>query len=91
MTDRMTERIDTGIPKPQDEELIRNHSLGPSWRERLRSRPMLAMMALVVGVSTFWLWQYYSARESTDDAQVDGHIHSIGAKVGGGCSWSGWW
>jgi membrane fusion protein (multidrug efflux system) len=39
---------------------------------------MIVVMALVVLV-----WRHYSARESTDDAQIDGHIAPISARVGG--------
>src|SRR5262249_23062221 len=36
---------------------------------------------LVVGGISFW--HYYSARESTDDAQIEGDIVPISARVGG--------
>ena len=37
-------------------------------------------VGIVVAVAAFW---YYSGRESTDNAQVDGHITPIAARVGG--------
>jgi membrane fusion protein (multidrug efflux system) len=44
----------------------------------------LLLVAIVVlaygGVS---LWRYFSIRESTDDAQIDGHIYPVSARVGG--------
>lgn len=39
---------------------------------------ILVVLAIVAG-----LWQYYASRESTDDAQIDGHIIPISPKVGG--------
>src|SRR5579862_1374701 len=50
-----------------------------------RSRVFIALAVAVVvllGVA-LGAWVYFSGRESTDDAQVDGHIHPINAKIGG--------
>jgi len=41
--------------------------------------PLVLVVAAVIG----GLWWHYSGRESTDDAQLDGHITQIAAKVGG--------
>ncbi len=38
---------------------------------------------LVVCVIGFFVWLHFQGRESTDDAQIDGHINPISAKVGG--------
>ena len=35
---------------------------------------------LVVG---YFLWRYFGSYESTDDAQIDGHIHAISARISG--------
>ena len=40
-----------------------------------------AAVVLVAGIALAW-W-YYAGRESTDDAQVDGHIAQVSASVGG--------
>jgi membrane fusion protein (multidrug efflux system) len=39
--------------------------------------------AIVLLLVVAFLWWHYSGRESTDDAQVDGHITQMAAKVGG--------
>src|ERR1700675_1381969 len=39
-----------------------------------------AVVLLVVG---FFVYRYVSSYESTDDAQVDGHINSISARISG--------
>jgi membrane fusion protein (multidrug efflux system) len=31
----------------------------------------------------YWLWKYLGTYESTDDAQVDGHIHAISPRISG--------
>ena len=43
---------------------------------------LLAIAVLVIAVVAF-VWHYYSLRESTDDAQVDGHIIPISARITG--------
>jgi membrane fusion protein (multidrug efflux system) len=40
----------------------------------------LALVALVVGTAG---WVYLSSYESTDDAQVDGHLHQVSARISG--------
>jgi membrane fusion protein (multidrug efflux system) len=63
----------------------------PSQRERaagfFREYPVakwiLAALALAALAGGFFVWRYYSVRESTDDAQIDGHISPISSRVSG--------
>lgn len=48
-----------------------------------RARWLLLIALVIAVVGGYALWQYFSKWESTDDAQVDGHIHPVNAKVGG--------
>jgi membrane fusion protein (multidrug efflux system) len=41
----------------------------------------ILLIGLAVGV--WFVWQYVSSYESTDDAQVDGHIYPVSARIGG--------
>ncbi len=34
-------------------------------------------------VAIFFLWRYLASYESTDDAQIDGHVNAVSARVGG--------
>lgn len=43
---------------------------------------VLALLLVLVAAGLFF-WQYYSVRESTDDAQIDGHIDPISSRVSG--------
>ena len=43
---------------------------------------LLALFLLLVAAGVF-VWHYYSIRESTDDAQIDGHIDPISPRVAG--------
>jgi membrane fusion protein, multidrug efflux system len=48
-----------------------------------RARMFLISVVIVGAVSVAGAWWYYSSRESTDDAQIDGDITPIAARVGG--------
>ena len=48
-----------------------------------RAKWLLIPIALILIAGGYAAWQYFSKWESTDDAQVDGHIHPVSAKVGG--------
>jgi membrane fusion protein (multidrug efflux system) len=48
-----------------------------------RAKWLLIPALLVLIVGGYAAWEYLSKWESTDDAQVDGHIHPINARVGG--------
>src|SRR5579883_1272757 len=48
-----------------------------------RAKWLLIPVILIVVVGGYAAWEYLSKWESTDDAQVDGHIHPVNAKVGG--------
>lgn len=44
---------------------------------------VIAGAVLVVALAGFFAWRYVSPRESTDDAQVSGHVSPVAARVGG--------
>lgn len=48
-----------------------------------RARWLLLVVLVIAIIGGYAIWQYLSQWESTDDAQVDGHIHPVNAKVGG--------
>jgi membrane fusion protein, multidrug efflux system len=57
------------------------------WR-RFKSRNPRLRMFLIVGlvvlvVAVFFLWRYFTSYEDTDDAQIDGHLNSISARITG--------
>ena len=46
--------------------------------------PWILLAILIFGgAAGYWFWRYQAVRETTDDAQVDGHINPIAARVGG--------
>jgi membrane fusion protein (multidrug efflux system) len=57
------------------------------WKE-FRSRNPRFRMFLIIGlvvllVAGFFLWRYFSSYESTDDAQIDGHLNPVSARITG--------
>jgi len=83
--------------QPMGREETANH--GEEWREeehssrRQRARSYFQqhpaarwlLLLVVIGaiVSLVRVWRYYSVRESTDDAQIDGYIYPVSARVSG--------
>jgi membrane fusion protein, multidrug efflux system len=53
------------------------------FREHPQAKWIVAVVLVVLLVSGAFLWHYYSVRESTDDAQIDGHINPISPRVTG--------
>ncbi len=55
-----------------------------SWFKR---HPIAAIVLLIVLIAViiigWWVWGYLSSYEGTDDAQIDGHIYPVSARIGG--------
>jgi membrane fusion protein, multidrug efflux system len=76
----------TGKPAPAE-----THSASPAPAERsgngLASRPgariFLIIAAIVLLVGGFLAYEYFQTYESTDDAQVDGHLMPLSARISG--------
>jgi membrane fusion protein, multidrug efflux system len=70
-------------PPPQPEAPARREK-ARSW---FREHPIASLAAVLVLLSLIagglWAWSYYSVRESTDDARIDGHVAPVSARVGG--------
>ena len=65
------------IPNDQADDL----NTDPPRPSRLRL--ILIVLVILAAIAGFFAWRYLSARESTDDAQIEGHVHPIAARVGG--------
>src|ERR1700675_4548805 len=48
-----------------------------------RTRWGIILAGLVILTGIFFLWRYLASYESTDDAQIDGHVNSVSARVSG--------
>jgi len=75
-----TKTVEPPAPPPATERKFRNAA------DRARDprfRVVLLLAAIVLVVAGVLLFRYFTSYESTDDAQVDGHINSISARVSG--------
>jgi len=54
-----------------------------SRRRRRRTRLLILFGALVLIAGGLAVWRYLSSYESTDDAQVDAHLHPVSARISG--------
>jgi membrane fusion protein, multidrug efflux system len=85
--DLETERMEEQYTKQRDHE-DGGEALAPERpRSMLREHPLrvvigvIVLAALIAG-GIIW-WQYASTYETTDDAQVDGHIYPVSSRIGG--------
>jgi membrane fusion protein, multidrug efflux system len=53
------------------------------FREHPNAKWIVAAVVVVLLIGGAYIWHYYSVRESTDDAQIDGHINPISPRVTG--------
>jgi membrane fusion protein, multidrug efflux system len=91
----MAQDIDTVHDRRPEPAIDATKQMGPlpaserdlRWR-RLRARNPRMRMFLIIGfvvllVAAFFLGRYFTSYESTDDAQIDGHLNSVSARVSG--------
>jgi membrane fusion protein (multidrug efflux system) len=73
--------------QPQPEKPAEKESKKEQAKSFFRERPMAKWILLgavvVLLAGGVYFWHYYSVRESTDDAQIEGDIVPIAARVGG--------
>jgi len=74
MADTMAEEKTTDDPSPR-------------WTRKPRRRPVrlivLFVLVVVLGVAGYFLLRYFGSYESTDDAQIDGHLNAVSARING--------
>jgi membrane fusion protein, multidrug efflux system len=77
----MADVIETTIKEGKEQAVPSGD--GSRFRESPRAKYLILGAVLIVLGIAATMWHYYSIRESTDDAQIDGHIAPISARVGG--------
>ena len=74
-------------PQKPEEQNLSPTTLGGSRasarRKKRRVRIIAAAVVLVVIATAFILYRHYSQFESTDDAEIDGYIYPVSARVAG--------
>lgn len=79
----MADSVETKPRALREEEVPPLAPETPTFRQSKRFLWVAGGILVIVAISIFELWRYYSVRESTDDAQIEGHIHPVAARVGG--------
>jgi membrane fusion protein (multidrug efflux system) len=67
-------------PEPQKASF---HERRRSAMKNPRVRAFMAMAAVVLVLAGIAAWRYFTSYEWTDDAQIDGHLSSVSARVSG--------
>jgi membrane fusion protein (multidrug efflux system) len=85
-------RVETNEPEPTRSDERRagkerrsqtdSRALG-FFRTHPQAKWIIAVLVIVLLIAGAFIWHYYSVRESTDDAQIDGHINPISPRVTG--------
>jgi membrane fusion protein (multidrug efflux system) len=44
---------------------------------------VLVVVLVAVGVGGYYLWKYFNTYETTDDAEIDGHINAVSGRITG--------
>jgi membrane fusion protein, multidrug efflux system len=68
-------------PSPSDSEA--SYQRRSAFLSNPRTKAGLILAGLVILTAVFFLWRYLGSYESTDDAQIDGHVNSVSARVSG--------
>ena len=92
MSPSTTEQPELDRPEPQganhevhhDPEVIRHEQDRRGVLQKNRAaKPLVIVLVIVALLAAGWFWWDSRHWESTDDAQVDGHIYPINSRVGG--------
>src|SRR5712671_1036822 len=70
-------------PSPAQPDSEARYQRRSAFLNHPRTKWGLILAGLVILIGIFFLWRYLASYESTDDAQVDGHVNSVSARVSG--------
>ncbi len=78
------EVLERRIESPDGPGRMSGTSGGSPWYRRISKRVvLLVLLVLAVGVVSPFAWNYLQSYESTDDAQIDGHIDPLSSRIDG--------
>jgi membrane fusion protein (multidrug efflux system) len=74
---------DDHVPRLEVTDASKGDDGGAGRRTRTRRMLLLALLILVVGAVAPFVWNYVQSYQSTDDAQIDGHIDPLSSRIDG--------
>jgi membrane fusion protein, multidrug efflux system len=84
MNQETTEKEKADMEAPDRTDGPISYGNSAEGRPQGKSKWFLILIPLILMVAGYFIYQHYFAfRESTDDAQIDGHINPVAAKVSG--------
>ena len=83
--EQQTKPPETAVNKPSADgvPLRKGGEPGPRARKSRRGLFLAAIVGVVILIGGFAFWRYAQTYESTDDAQVDGHLNGIASRIQG--------
>lgn len=83
-----TQAPESAAPKPETSQPAVPQRERQYRRARMRLRDPKVRIAIAIGIlillaGVVYLWHYFVSYESTDDAQIDGHVNAISARIAG--------
>jgi membrane fusion protein (multidrug efflux system) len=81
--ERHEEEPEEKKPQPIDQRRSKKERAAGFFREYPIAKWGLALLVVALVAGGVLIWRYYSVRETTDDAQMDGHIDPVSARVSG--------
>ena len=55
----------------------------PPKKRRIGRILVLLLVVVILASAGYYVWRYLNTFESTDDAQIDGHIHAVSGRING--------
>src|SRR5258708_23643751 len=74
---------DTAIETKKPEPVSSERKTPRRGRRRLARIILPVVILAVLAGAGYYLWKYLNTYESTDDAQIDGHINAVSARING--------
>jgi membrane fusion protein (multidrug efflux system) len=62
---------------------LANDPIGRHRKPKIRRYLVAAVVVVVAGVASYYVWRYVNSYETTDDAQIDGHINAVSGRIVG--------
>src|SRR4029077_4571681 len=71
------------LPSPAQPDSEAGYQRRSAFLNHRTTRGGIILAGLVILTGVFFLWRSPASYESTDDAQIDGHVNSVSARVRG--------